>query len=184
MSPCSVQQSVAIRFARRTRQRAPVCFIRRPITTTLIRLGTKLDLQGLKVAAPHVTVTSFATDSVASPGTHFSVVVDVIPDRRVHVYAPGAVGYRPVALTIDPQPGLVVRAARFPEASDYFFKPLNEHVPVFDRPFRLLQDLEIDPSPAVAPALKEKPTMRITRPAASRTGKARSRIQRTALLPG
>ena len=31
--------------------------------------------------------------------------------------------------------------AHFPKADDYFFKPLNEHVAVYQRPFRIVQDL-------------------------------------------
>ena len=39
------------------------------------------------------------------------------------------------------QPGVVVREAQFPKSEDYFFKPLNEHVPVYQRPFRIVQDV-------------------------------------------
>jgi hypothetical protein len=34
-------------------------------------------------------------------------VLDVVPDKGVHVYAPGAAGYRPIALTVQPQANLV-----------------------------------------------------------------------------
>ncbi len=50
----------------------------------------------------------------------------------------------------------------FPAAEDYFFAPLNEHVPVYQRPFRIVQDLEIDPSPEASGALKDRREMRIT----------------------
>ena len=59
------------------------------------------------------------------------------------------------------QPGLVVRTARFPKAEDYFFKPLREHVQVYQRPFRVVQDLEIDPSPQAAAALKDRSALSI-----------------------
>ncbi len=131
------------------------------ITSVLVKLGAKLDIRATRVAARHLRTTTYVTDQVAAPGTHFSLVVDVAPEPRVHVYAPGVTGYRPIALTVQPQPGLMVRAPQFPKAEDYFFKPLNEHVPVFQRPFRIVQDLEIDPSPQAADALKDKPSMTI-----------------------
>jgi hypothetical protein len=78
------------------------------------------------------------------------------------VYAPGVTGYKPIALAIAPQSALVIRGAQFPASEDYYFKPLNEHVAVYQKPFRIVQDLEIDPSPAAAPALADHAAMTIT----------------------
>jgi hypothetical protein len=58
----------------------------------------------------------------------------------VHVYAPGASDYKSVAISVQPQPGLVVKAPQYPRSEDYFFKPLKEHVPVYQHPFRIVQD--------------------------------------------
>src|SRR5207237_6969456 len=102
------------------------------------------------------------TDETVAPGTHFSLVIDAVPEKRIHVYAPGVTGYKPITLTIRPQPGLVGRMAHFPKADDYFFKPLNEHVAVYQRPFRIVQDLMIDPSPQAAAALKDRSEMAIS----------------------
>ena len=131
------------------------------IASVLVKLGAGLDHAATRVAAPHLAITTFATDSTAAPGTHFSVVLDVSPDSRVHVYAPGVTGYKPVALGIEPQPSLLIRAAHFPPSEDYFFKPLNEHVAVYQHPFRIVQDLEIDPSPQSATALAGRAGMNI-----------------------
>jgi hypothetical protein len=129
------------------------------ITSVLVKLGGTIDLPAMKVAARNLTLTTYVTDDTAAPGTHFSIVIDVVPEPRVHVYAPGVTGYKPIALSIQAQPGLVVRDAQYPKAEDYFFQPLNEHVAVFQRPFRIIQDLEIDPSPQAAAALKDKTAM-------------------------
>ena len=43
----------------------------------------------------------------------------------------------------------------------YFFKPLNEHVPVYQRPFRVVQDVMLDPSCESAAALRDLTTMTI-----------------------
>ena len=126
-----------------------------------MKLGAKLDLPATRIAARNLTVTTFVSDVAAAAGTHFSLVVDVVPGPRVHVYAPGVTGYKPIAIEVQPQPGLVVRASQFPKADDYFFKPLNEHVHVYQRPFRIVQDLEIDPSPQAAAVLKDKTIMAI-----------------------
>jgi hypothetical protein len=129
------------------------------MTSVLVRLGGRVDVPATKISAPHLEITTFATDRIVAPGTHFSLVVDIAPGKRVHVYAPGASGYRPVALTVQPQAHLVVKAAQFPTAEDYFFRPLNEHVPVFSKPFRLVQDLVLDPSREAEAALQAVKTM-------------------------
>ena len=134
------------------------------ITSVLVklgRLGSSVDTTATTVSAPNLAVTTYVSDRAAAPGTHFSLVMDVVPGPRVHVYAPGVTGYKPIALAVQPQPALVVRAPQFPKAEDYFFKPLNEHVAVYQHAFRIVQDLEIDPSPQAAGALKDRTEMAI-----------------------
>jgi len=131
------------------------------ISSVMIRLGKKLETPATRVSAPHLEVTTFVTDQTVAPGTHFSIVLDVTPGRRVHVYAPGVVGYKPIALTITSQPGIVARTAQFPKATDYFFEPLNEHVNVFDRPFRIIQDVMIDASRDMETMLKDRTSLTI-----------------------
>jgi hypothetical protein len=128
---------------------------RSTISSLLVRLGRQVNAPATKVTGAHLDLTSYSTDQVAAPGTHFSLVLDVRPAPRVHVYAPGVTGYRPVRLTLDAQPGVVLRAAQFPRSEDYFFKPLNEHVAVYQRPFRIVQDVMLDPSREGSVALKD-----------------------------
>ena len=135
---------------------------RSTMSSILVRLGRQVDAPATKIHGAHLDVTSYASDQVAAPGTHFSLVLDVTPAARVHVYAPGATGYIPVAITLQPQAGLVVRGARFPKAEDYFFEPLNEHVPVYQRPFRIVQDVMLDPSREAAARLKDMTSLTIT----------------------
>ena len=132
------------------------------ISSILVRLGGNVDAPATKTSAPHLEITSYLTDQVAAPGTHFSIVLDIEPADGVHVYAPGVLGYKPIALTVQPRTALVVRDPQFPKAEDYFFKPLNEHVPVYQQPFRVVQDVMLDPSREAAPALRDLKTMTIT----------------------
>jgi hypothetical protein len=125
------------------------------ISSVMVRLGNKVNAPATKISAAHLNITTFATDQTVAPGTHFALVLDLAPGKRVHVYAPGVMGYKPVALKIEPQPGLLLRNARFPKAEDFFFKPLNEHVLVYQRPFQIVQELAIDPSPQGTAALKD-----------------------------
>ena len=140
----------------------PIYQERSTISSLLVRLGRQVDGPATKLTGAHLELTSFATDQVATLGTHFSLVLDVRPASGVHVYAPGASGYRPVRFTLNAQPGVVVRATQFPKSEDYFFKPLNEHVPVYQHAFRIVQDVMLDPSRDGSAALKDVTTLTIT----------------------
>ena len=134
---------------------------RATVGSMLARLGNNIDVQATTVKSPQIEVTSYTTDSVVAPGTHFSVVLDVKPAAGVHVYAPGVVGYKPIALTLQAAPGLLLRGAQYPRSETYHFKPLNEQVQVYQRPFRIVQDVTIDPSPQGANASKDATTLTI-----------------------
>jgi peroxiredoxin len=114
----------------------------------LARLGDRLDVPATTLTSPQMEITSFTTDAVVAPGTHFSIVLDIRPAKGVHVYAPSVREYRPLGLSMHPQPGVVLRTATYPQPEDYYYKPLDEHVPVYQHPFRVVQDVMIDASPA------------------------------------
>jgi peroxiredoxin len=128
---------------------------RNTVASILARLGNNLEVPATKVSSPQIEVMSYPSDGTVAAGTHFSVVLDVRPASGVHVYAPGVIGYKPIALTIQPQPGVIVRDVQYPRPEMYEFKPLNERVQVFQRAFRIVQDLVIDSSPQGQSALKE-----------------------------
>lgn len=135
---------------------------RNTVSSLLVRLGHQVAVRATNISSPQLELTSYLTDEAAAPGTRFSAVLDIEPAPRVHVYAPGVKWYRPIVLTIQPQPGLIIRDAHFPESEDYYFEPLDEHVAVYQSPFRIVQDLMIDPSPAGQAALKAAPSVTIT----------------------
>ena len=132
---------------------------RNTVSSILTRLGTTIDIPATRVSSPQVEITSFATDSTVAPGTHFSIVVEVRPNQGMHVYAPGAIGYRGTNLTIEAHPWIDLKAARYPPSEDYHFKPLDEHVQVYQRPFRVALDVVVDASPDAQNALKDVSTL-------------------------
>ncbi len=135
---------------------------RNTVASILARLGSHVDRPATRVTSPQIEITTYATDSTVAPGTHFSIVVDVRPLAGVHVYAPGVTGYKPIRLSVQPQPGLIVRDAQYPQPEIYHFRPLNERVQVYQRPFRIVQDVTIDASAQGQAALKDTPSLTIT----------------------
>ena len=126
---------------------------RNTVASIMARAGAGTAAPATKVNGSHLELTTYATDRTVAPGTHFSLVLDVKPAPHVHVYAPGVTGYKPIGLTLTAQPGLLIRESTFPRPEDFYFKPLNEHVRVYQRPFRIVQDVAIDASPGGMRAL-------------------------------
>lgn len=114
---------------------------------------------GPRVRGLYLDATPTPSVNVALPGKPFRLRADVIPKSGVHVYAPGNDNYTPVALTIDPQPGLVSGASHHPKAVELFFAPLKERVRVFSSAFRLEREMTITPA---ATALGPTPNQTIT----------------------
>jgi hypothetical protein len=104
-------------------------------------LGTLLLL--LAAGTPHLTIGTSASGASARPGSALKLFVDVIPDPNIHVYAPGAKDYLPIALEITSAGGVTVGKLTYPKAQDLYFEPTKEHIPVFSAPFRLVQDVTI-----------------------------------------
>ena len=90
----------------------------------------------------HLAFTATLAPDIVTPGTKMSLAVDVRPKKGMHVYAPGTM-YRPVAIAIEPNSALQIHETIYPPPASYHFRPLNEDVLVYEKPFRLT--LEITP---------------------------------------
>ena len=101
----------------------------------------------IKATTAHLSMTASISDSEAAPGERLSLVADVTPARTMHVYAPGKHSYQVVRLEIDAQPWLKIHPTAYPPSTIYHFKPLDERVEVFIRPFRLRRDITLLATP-------------------------------------
>ena len=136
---------------------------RNTASSLMLKLGVGGDrVAGTEVTGAHLRLRTYPSDSAVAVGNRFSLVLDVSPEPRVHVYAPGAKGYRAVALKIDPQPFVRALELLFPKGEIYHFKPLNERVPVYQKPFQLLQEIVLEGTPAGQAAFKGKEFLTIT----------------------
>lgn len=94
---------------------------------------------------PLVGVTARVSPQQVAPGQRFELVLDLAPTAGIHVYAPEVRNYRPIAVTIRAQDGLtLVGAPRYPAPESYYYAPLKETVPVYQKPFRIVQQVSLD----------------------------------------
>ncbi|MEZ5318671.1 MAG: protein-disulfide reductase DsbD family protein [Vicinamibacterales bacterium] len=102
------------------------------------------------------------SDATAAPGEKFSLLLDVTPKPKMHVYAPGQPGYIPIALTLDPTGEFTAGETRYPTPGTYFFAPLNETVKVYGEPFRLTRDVTLALTPEFRRRAAARETLVIT----------------------
>ena len=131
---------------------------RNTVSSLLVKLGDAGEnpVAGTRISTRHLDIVTYPSDPSIAPGNRFSVVLDIEPHPKIHLYAPGAKDYRVIKLTMEPNPQVEVLAMQYPDSEIYFFKPLNERVPVFQKPFRLVQGLVLDGSLQAQAALRGK----------------------------
>jgi hypothetical protein len=98
------------------------------------------------VEAPHLQLALEQSDLTGVPGTRVTLAAEVRLPQDVHVYAPGAQGYKPTRLVLDAMPEMQFTPAIYPQSKTLFLPVINERVPVFDGTFRISQDAKVSTS--------------------------------------
>jgi hypothetical protein len=132
---------------------------RNTVSSIMIRLGGGATLTGTKVATEHLDITTYSSDSAIAPGDRVTLAFDVVPRRGIHVYAPGASSYRLVTVNLESHPQIRALPMKYPASQIYVFKPLNERVPVYQKPFTLLQEIVVAGTPQAQAALRGKDSL-------------------------
>ena len=115
---------------------------RNTVSNILLRLGQAgTPVEATRVSTAHLELTAYASDTSVSSGTRFSLVLDITPKPNMHVYAPGAAGYRVISLNITPQEHVRTMPLQYPSSEIYHFVPLDERVAVYQKPFTLLAEV-------------------------------------------
>jgi len=136
---------------------------RTTVASVLLRAGRNASpVSATKIATEYLDVTAYPSDTSIAPGNRITLAFDIVPHAGVHVYAPGALGYRVIDVKLDAEPAFRVFPTKYPPSQIYFFKPLKERVPVYERPFTLQQDVELDGMPTSQAALRGKETVSLS----------------------
>jgi peroxiredoxin len=134
-------------------------------TTTaniLLRTGVGGAVRGTQIATDHLDLRTYPSDQTIALGHRFSVAVDITPKKGMHVYAPGAKNYRVIGLTIAPQPYVRILPVKYPASEIYHFKPLDERVPTYQKPFTILTEIVPEVTPEAQKAFAGKKELSLT----------------------
>jgi peroxiredoxin len=136
---------------------------RNTVSSVMKRLGAQGEaVAGTTISTAHLDLTTYPSEAEIAPGNRFSVVLEITPKPGMHVYAPGATGYRIVALRIAEPAFVRALAPTYPASEIYHFKPLDERVPVYQKPFTLVQELVLDGDLPAQKAYRGQETLTVT----------------------
>ena len=117
---------------------------RNTTTNVMLKLGMGLSpIAAVQGETAHLKFTAYPSNTSVTVGTRFSLALDVTPGPKMHVYAPGAEekGYKVIGFNLD-QPEIArIEPVSYPESEIYYFEPLDEHVPVYQEKFTILQEV-------------------------------------------
>src|SRR5471032_3387212 len=92
----------------------------------------------------HATILPSPSEINGAAGARLVLFVDVAPKPGIHVYAPGSKDYIPITVKLNAQPDIKAGRVAYPKSEMMTFA--DEKVPVFQKPFRLTQDVTLDKS--------------------------------------
>jgi hypothetical protein len=127
---------------------------RRSATSILEQLSGAAPGQTVTIRGAHATLAVKASDAVAAVGHRITLSVQITPDPKNHVYAPGQKGYIPVSLTLIGDPAFKAFPVAYPASTTYVFAPLKETVQVYSKPFTITQDITL----ALTPDMRARAT--------------------------
>src|SRR5437899_988704 len=90
----------------------------------------------------HATILSSPPEVNGAAGTKLALFVDVTPKPGIHLYAPGSENYIPITVKLNALPEIKAGKLAYPKSETMTFAV--EKVPVFQKPFRLTQDVTLD----------------------------------------
>lgn len=125
-------------------------------STVLAQSAPNLGFRGQRRPA-HASVTAGPADLGVKPGAKTMLFIDVTPNPNIHVYAPGAKDYIPITVKLEAQPGVKFGKLSYPKSEMMTFA--DEKVPVFQKPFRLAQEVTVAGSVAPGTSVPIKATV-------------------------
>jgi Thiol:disulfide interchange protein DsbD, N-terminal len=94
-------------------------------------------------AIQHVTLAATTEPEAAAPRGKVTLLLDVTPDPKVHVYAPGAEDYVQTTLKVTAVANSTVGKPAYPPSELVFDTALNKKIPQYLKTFRIKQPVSL-----------------------------------------
>ena len=105
------------------------------------------------VETKHLTLTSSAGTTTVKSGQRIPLTIDIQMKPKMHVYAPGTQGYKPIEFKLTQTPAAIAHPLTYPPSKILFLPVIDEKVPVYDSTVKLVQEVTIGKDGALKPLL-------------------------------
>lgn len=100
-----------------------------------------------------IKLTYGASATTLVPGHKATLIIEIEPKAKMHLYAPGAKGYMPVEWKIQDAGAWTSPSTAYPPSHMLNLPAINETVPVYSEPFKLVRELTLNPGKDLDAAL-------------------------------
>jgi peroxiredoxin len=114
---------------------------RQSAASLLVAMGENGDATSKEIARDQFVLRTSVSNSEVAPGRRVTLILDFQMSPKMHAYAPGVKGYKPLNFRLADNPFVTAHEVRYPDPRSYTFAPLKETVPVFEGHFRILQEV-------------------------------------------
>jgi DsbC/DsbD-like thiol-disulfide interchange protein len=98
------------------------------------------------VDAPHLRLALSQSDRTVVAGSRVMLTAEIELPPDAHVYAPRVRGYKPIQLVLHASGGIELAPATYPSPKTLYLDAIKEQVPVFERKFRITQNVTANTS--------------------------------------
>ena len=106
-----------------------------------------------KIDVKHLSVSLRPSNPSVSSGQKITLSIEGILPSKMHVYAPGVKGYKPISWTLDESSAYKFSDTEFPASEMLRLPVIKETVPVYRGRFVIRRDLTIAMPPVLRPVL-------------------------------
>jgi hypothetical protein len=100
---------------------------------------------------PQIKLTYSATDATPAPGHRTTLVIEIEPQPKVHLYAPGVKDYLPIDWQMAESKAWTAFPPTYPSSHMLNLPAINETVPVYSDHIKLVRDVAIAANPELGP---------------------------------
>ena len=113
------------------------------------QFGSTAPASTTRVEAKRMSMTLGSSTAIVASGEHITLSIDNVLPAKMHVYAPGVTGYKPVDWILEESPIFKSLPAEYPKPEMLRLAVINETVPAYRNKFRITRDITIGPQNAV-----------------------------------
>lgn len=96
-----------------------------------------------EIETSHLKLRAWTSDAKVVPDSRISLVLDIELGERMHVYAPGVVGYIPIDWKIEESAAWRQHAVQYPRSRTLRLEAIKETVPVYEGRVRIVRDVTL-----------------------------------------